>query len=76
MFKSKTRPTVIPQYEHGRLAGTLAAMWGNDAGGWVEVGPWPFSVDAISGIIIGYQQAGYPEELTPEVVPFQICRRA
>jgi hypothetical protein len=46
------------------------------AGGWVEVGPWPFSVDATSGIIIGYQQAGYPEELTPEVVPFQICWRA
>ena len=30
MFKSKVRPIVISQYEHGRLAGTLAAMWGND----------------------------------------------
>lgn len=30
MFKSKMRPIIIPQYEHSRLAGTLAAMWGND----------------------------------------------
>jgi hypothetical protein len=30
MFKSKVRPIAIPQYEHGRLTGTLAAMWGND----------------------------------------------
>ncbi|MCB8943704.1 MAG: DUF3891 family protein [Ardenticatenaceae bacterium] len=30
MFLSKMRPIVIPQYEHGRLAGTLAQQWGND----------------------------------------------
>jgi len=30
MFRSKIRPIVIPQYEHGRLAGTLAQHWGND----------------------------------------------
>jgi hypothetical protein len=29
MFRSKTRPIVIPQFEHGRLAGALAAQWGN-----------------------------------------------
>ena len=29
MFKSKVRPVVITQYEHGRLAGTLAQLWGN-----------------------------------------------
>lgn len=29
MFKSKTRPIIIPQYEHGRLAGTFASLWGN-----------------------------------------------
>jgi hypothetical protein len=31
MFKSKTRPILYTQYEHGRLAGTLAALWGNKA---------------------------------------------
>jgi hypothetical protein len=31
MFESKTDPIVIPQYEHSRLAGLLAALWGNDA---------------------------------------------
>jgi hypothetical protein len=29
MFRSKVRPIIIPQYEHGRLSGTLAALWGN-----------------------------------------------
>lgn len=28
MFQSKTRDIVIPQYEHARLAGLLAAHWG------------------------------------------------
>ena len=29
MFKSKQRAIVITQHEHGRLAGMLAANWGN-----------------------------------------------
>lgn len=29
MFISKQRPIVIPQWEHQRLAGTLALLWGN-----------------------------------------------
>ena len=31
MFKSKIQPLIIPQYEHGRMSGILAAHWGNDA---------------------------------------------
>jgi len=31
MFKSWTRPIVYTQYEHGRLAGTVARAWGNDS---------------------------------------------
>lgn len=31
MFKSRARAINVPQYEHGRLAGVLAAHWGNDA---------------------------------------------
>lgn len=30
VFRSKLRPIVIPQYEHGRLAGTMAQQWGNE----------------------------------------------
>lgn len=29
MFKSKQRPVVVPQWEHQKLAGTLALLWGN-----------------------------------------------
>lgn len=31
MFKSKLRPIAIPQWEHQKLAGTLALLWGNAA---------------------------------------------
>ncbi|MDX1474119.1 MAG: DUF3891 family protein [Reinekea sp.] len=30
MFKSEARPINIPQYEHGRLAGIFALLWGNE----------------------------------------------
>jgi hypothetical protein len=39
MFKSKQRPIVIPQWEHQKLAGTLALLWGNAA---FERPPVPF----------------------------------
>jgi hypothetical protein len=29
MFKSRTRPIIIPQAEHSRLSGVLAHLWGN-----------------------------------------------
>lgn len=29
MFKSRQRPIAIPQWEHQKLAGTLALLWGN-----------------------------------------------
>jgi predicted transposase YbfD/YdcC len=31
MFISKQRPIVVPQWEHQKLAGTLALLWGNAA---------------------------------------------
>jgi Protein of unknown function (DUF3891) len=30
MFRSKIRPLIIAQAEHGKLAGALAFLWGND----------------------------------------------
>lgn len=39
MFKSKINPRIFTQYEHGRLAGTLAQLWGNTA---FERPPLPF----------------------------------
>jgi hypothetical protein len=30
VFRSRIRPIIIPQYEHGRLAGILAQHWGNE----------------------------------------------
>lgn len=39
MFKSKQRPIAIPQWEHQKLAGTLALLWGNTT---FERPPVPF----------------------------------
>ena len=30
MFKSKLRPIITPQAEHGKQAGLLASLWGNE----------------------------------------------
>jgi len=30
MFKSKKRPVIVTQAEHGRLSGILASLWGNE----------------------------------------------
>lgn len=46
MFKSKQRPITIPQWEHMKLAGTLALLWGND---FFDRPPVP-SVSLIAGI--------------------------
>jgi hypothetical protein len=40
MFRSKTRSVVYPQQEHARLAGAIAAAWGNAA---VPRPPLPFA---------------------------------
>ena len=38
--------------------------------GQIEISPWPFSVKAFSGFMIGYQQQGYPETLIPEIIHY------
>jgi uncharacterized protein DUF3891 len=46
MFISKQRPIVIPQWEHQKLAGTLALLWGNAE---FERPPVPF-VSFLTGV--------------------------
>ncbi len=38
----------------------------------IHLAPWPFSVDVISGYLIGYQLAGYPTLLDPVLLPYVI----
>lgn len=40
--------------------------------GQVFVNPWPFSMPAFSGSIIGYRREGYPEALNPLIVRYEI----
>lgn len=43
--------------------------------GKIEVTPWPFAIPSFSGVIIGYQDDGYPDELTPHSVPYRVQPR-
>lgn len=42
MFESKIHPLIIPQHEHGRMAGMLAAIWGNRDFDWPVIPPASF----------------------------------
>jgi hypothetical protein len=67
MFKSKQRPIVIPQWEHQKLAGTLALLWGNAD---FERPPIPFESflagvglhDRAYGLLDNLPIGGIPEE--------------
>lgn len=43
--------------------------------GTIEVTPWPFANPTFSGLIIGYQRDGYPDELTPQSTPYIVQPR-
>ncbi len=40
----------------------------------IHVTPWPFSVDAYEGYIVGYKLDGYPDKLDPVILPFHLYR--
>ena len=42
--------------------------------GKVTLDKWPFNVSKIEGYILGYQQDGYPENLQPVVLDFEITQ--
>jgi hypothetical protein len=42
--------------------------------GKISATPWPFSVDTYEGYIIGYKLDGYPAQLDPLILPFQLSK--
>ena len=61
MFKSKLRPVAIPQFEHEKLVGTLALLWGNAV---FELPPVPFA-SFLTGIGLhdrAYRPPGQPAD--------------
>ena len=44
-----------------------------NSNGEINISPWPFSVDHLSGFVIGYELDGYPDKLEPVTVPWKIC---
>lgn len=59
MFKSKLRPVVVPQWEHEKLAGTLALLWGND-----EFAPPPIAADSfLTGVALHDRAYGHLDNL-------------
>ncbi len=59
MFKSKLRSIAIPQFEHEKLVGTLALLWGNGA---FELPPVPFD-SFLTGIGLHDRAYGHLDNL-------------
>jgi len=38
----------------------------------IQIAPWLFAVPTYSTFLVGYQRAGYPQNLQPVIVPIQI----
>ncbi len=41
----------------------------------IKVAPWPFSVESITGYIVGYRLPDYPSRLDPVILPYSLSRR-
>jgi hypothetical protein len=54
MFVSKRRAIVVPQREHARLSGQLAAIWGNREVVRLPVDP------TLLGLAVALHDRGYP----------------
>ena len=70
-FEAPRERTMILGSGHGTGEET-AVTYQIQADGQVVVNPWPFSVPLLSGIMMGYEAAGYPDLLEPVMVPFEI----
>ena len=55
--------------------GETAVTYHIQSQGQIIIDPWPFTIPAISGMIIGYQRTGYPEQMHPSMLPFQVKPR-
>ncbi|MDQ7028020.1 MAG: DUF3891 family protein [Anaerolineae bacterium] len=58
-------------YKVGSMERVSVQYW-LKADGLIQVDPWPFKVDSISGFVMGYQEEGYPDRLEPVLLPFSI----
>ncbi|MFS4437269.1 DUF3891 family protein [Paracoccaceae bacterium GXU_MW_L88] len=55
-------------------AGEMAELTYRVNGVEITVDPWPFSVTAFEGYVLGYEAEGYPKHLQPLLMPYRICR--
>jgi len=43
--------------------------------GVISADPWPFSVDSYEGYLLAYQSDGYPEQIDPVILPYELRRK-
>jgi len=41
----------------------------------IQLNPWPFGTEFVETFLIAYEQKGYPEKLTPELVPLRFLKK-
>ena len=61
-------------YAHRKDTETSTIRYEIRPRGEIRVDPWPFSMEAVQGLILGYQRSGYPDDPIPEIVPFRVVR--
>jgi hypothetical protein len=56
-------------YKTGSMERKTVHYW-LKADGVIQVDPWVFNVDSLSGFVKGYEEDGYPDRLEPVLLPF------
>src|SRR5689334_2144290 len=62
---------VFPRNDSGAEVGVHYSL----EAGKIGVTPWPFSVESITGYILGYRLPDYPARLDPVILPYHVSAR-
>ena len=68
----KTENPVFPRQNR---ADTLMVSYDIDSQGRIVIDPWPLKVSSYEGYILGYEAAGYPDELKPVLVYYTLSKK-
>ena len=54
---------------------TIPVTYSIQSEGIITVSPWPFAIEDYSGFILGYRGEGFPDDLQPMIVPFEVIQQ-
>ena len=60
----------LPVYSRVNRAAETDLTYKIMSSGEIRVWPWPFTPKSFGGLLVGFESHGYPDHLTPVVIPF------